>query len=427
MNPLTVTSTAPLLSALLLASPVALHAAEPHYAPEWATITPKRTIRHSNPQNDTLANAVSALQPGDQLVIAAGTYSMERMWDIQVSGTAEAPVWIVAEEGAQVILTRPDEKQNVLNIGQASPVHHLCLRGVEITGGSHGLRLGHCNEVWIDQCHIHHTGQVCLSANSANTNRLFLTRNHLHHGGGHGEGMYLGANQGEFIMSQSVIARNHIHDCRGSQGDGIEVKQGSWGNLIAENNIHDTQYPCITVYGTAGQPVNIIERNLCRRSDDSSMQVQGEAIVRNNVLIGSKKGSGFASIDHQGQSLNLQVIHNTIINVGDAFKGGSWNAREGMVLANNVLYSRDKSALNFPQGREGVTITGNVVLGDAPKQGATPGRGLEDFVSLSWDGEKHDATPTAAASLDHADAKYLLDTDFTGAKRNGATSGAVAR
>ena len=414
----------------LLASLIAcfseIQAEATRYAPAWAGIAPKRVIRHADTTNDALAKAVAALKPGDQLVIAAGTYSVERMWDIGVSGTAEAPIWIVAEEGAQVILTRPDDKQNVLNIGQNTPVHHLCLRGVEITGGSHGLRLGQCSEVWIDQCHIHHTGEVCLSANSANTRRLFLTRNHHHHGGGHGEGMYLGANHGQFIMSESVIALNHIHDCKGEQGDGIEVKQGSWGNLIAENDIHDTQYPCITVYGTAGKPVNIIERNLCRRSADSTMQVQGEAIVRNNVLI-SASGSGFTSTDHQGKSLNLQVIHNTIINTGDAFKGSSWNAREGMVLANNILYSRDKSAMNFPKGKEGVTITGNIVLGDAPKQGTTRGRGLEDFVSLSWDGEKHDATPIAEAPFDHADSKYLLGTDFTGAKRTRSLSGAVAR
>jgi hypothetical protein len=416
-------STLIFIAALLLTT---LHASETSYAPEWASIAPKRVIKHSNTRNDTLTNAVSALQPGDQLVIAAGTYSVERTWHIEVSGTADAPIWIVAEEGARVILTRPDDKQNVLNIGQASPVHRLCLRGVEITGGSHGLRLGQCSEVWIDQCHIHHTGAVCLSANSANTRRLFLTRNHIHHGGGHGEGMYLGANHGEFIMSESVIALNHIHDCKGEQGDGIEVKQGSWGNLIAENDIHDTQYPCITVYGTAGKPVNIIERNLCRRSEDSAMQVQGEASVRNNVLIGGK-GSGFASLDHQGQTLNLQVIHNTIINTGDAFKGSSWNSREGMVLANNILYSRDKSAMNFPKGKEGVIIAGNIVLGDAPKQGTTRGRGLEDFVSLSWNGEKHDATPTAEAPFDHADSKYLFDTDFKGAKRTGSLSGAGAR
>jgi hypothetical protein len=180
------------------------------------------------------------------------------------------------------------------------------------------------------------------------------------------------------------------------------------------------------VYGTAGKPVNIIERNFCRRSADSAMQVQGEAIVRNNVLIGGK-GSGFASLDHQGKSLNLQVIHNTIINTGDAFKGSSWNAREGMVLANNVLYSRDKSAMNFPNGKEGATIVGNIVLGDAPKQGTTRGRGLEDFVSLSWDGEKHDATPTAEAPFDRADAPHLIETDFAGAKRTGSISGAVGR
>ncbi len=74
-----------------------------------------------------------------------------------------------------------------------------------------------------------------------------------------------------------------------------------------------------------------------------------------------------------------------------------------------------------------MTITGNVVLGDAPKQGTIPGRSLEDFVSLTWDGEKHDATPTAEAPFDHADAKRLLDTDFAGNPRRKPTSGAMAR
>lgn len=416
----------PVSFALLLAVITLASGDDARYAPAWAGIAPKRIIQHPASDGDSLVKAVAALQPGDQLVLAAGTYRVERMWDIRVSGTAEAPIWIVAAEGAAVVLTRSDDRQNVVNIGQGGAVEYLCLRGVEITGGSHGLRLGRCREVWIDRCHIHHTGQVCLSANSADTSRLFLTRNHLHHGGGHGEGMYLGANNGEFIMSESVIALNHIHDCRGSQGDGIEVKQGSWGNLIAENDIHDTQYPCITVYGTAGKPVNIIERNLCRRSDDHTMQVQGEAIVRNNVLI-SAKGSGFASTDHQGKTVNLQVVHNTIINVGHAFSGGSWNGREGMLLANNVIYSRDQNALHFANGREGVTITGNVIVGHGPKEGTSPGRGLEDFVSLSWDGEKQDATPAADAPFEKADAKYLVKTDFSGQPRTAHVSGARVR
>jgi hypothetical protein len=220
-----------------------------------------------------------------------------------------------------------------------------------------------------------------------------------------------------------VIALNHVHDCRGDQGDGIEVKQGSWGNLIAQNDVHDTNYPCITVYGTAGKPVNIIERNLCRRSKDHAMQVQGEAIVRNNVLI-SAGGSGFASTDHQGRTLNLQVVHNTIINAGHAFSGGSWHGREGMLLANNVLYSRDKNALHFANGKDGVTITGNVVVGSGPKDGTSPGRGLEDFAGVSWDAETYDATPAASAPFDQADLRYLLETDFSGRARTKPISGA---
>lgn len=156
------------------------------------------------------------------------------------------------------------------------------------------------------------------------------------------------------------------------------------------------------------------------------MQVQGEAIVRNNVLIGGKN-AGFASTDHQGKSRNLQVVHNTIVNVGHAFRGGSWNAREGMILANNILYSRDANALHFANGKEGVTITGNIVLGGGPKDGCTRGRGLEDFTGLSWDGEKRDATPGPDAPFEKAASEYLLDTDFTGKTRVTAVSGAIAR
>lgn len=395
------------------------------YDPGWAAVIPKRVIQHAESNGTALVKAVEALEPGDRLEIAAGTYSIPQMWDVRVSGTAEAPIWIVAAEGARVVITRPDEKQNIINIGQAGAVSHLCLRGIEFTGGSHGMRLGHCSEVWIDQCHIHHTGQVCLSANSADTRRLFLTRNHIHDGNGHGEGMYLGGNHASFTMSESIIALNHIHDCRGDQGDGIEVKQGSWGNLIAENHVHDTNYPCITVYGTGGKPVNIIERNLCYRSGDSVIQMQGEAIVRNNILIAGKH-SGLASTDHQGRSLHLQVLHNTIVNTATAFSGSSWNAREGMVLANNILYSKEQNALNFPNGSEGVTITGNIVSGHGPKDGCHPGRGIQDLPGLTWNADKTDAAPAADAPLEKAEAKFLLSTDFKGAPRLHRVSGAVS-
>ena len=405
------------------------------YDPPWALIQPKRIIKvialpnASDQQNgDSLLEAIEGLVPGDRLEIGTGTYSVSRLWDFSVSGTAAAPIWVVADRDANVSITRPDARQNILNVGQGKPVGYLCLRGLEFTGGSHGIRLGQCRNVWIDQCHIHHTQEVCLSANSADTHQLYLTRNTIHDGNGTAEGMYLGGNNGGVIMSESVIALNHVYNCRGSQGDGIEVKQGSWGNLIAENRVHDCNYPCITVYGTGGKQQNVIERNVCYRSLDSVMQVQGEAIVRNNLLMDGRNAA-FASTDHQGKTVNLQVIHNTLVNTTHAFRGGSWNARRNMVLANNVIYSREQNALHFANGYEGVTIAGNVILGDGPKPGCTLGRGLQDFKQLTWNADDRDATPVAEAPFQHAVAEYRLPTDLYGQARSAdsSISGAVVR
>lgn len=140
----------PLLTALALT----VTARAGNYEPAWAGIAPLKTIALSPAPADSpalrgaaLVKAVAALQPGEGLTLAAGTYSVERMWDVQVSGTEKAPVWITAEKNAAVIITRPDAQQNTVNIGRGKPVALLCLRALEITGGSHGLRLGRCSRL----------------------------------------------------------------------------------------------------------------------------------------------------------------------------------------------------------------------------------------------------------------------------------------
>ncbi len=405
------------------------------YDPAWSSIQPKRTVRvdavagaKDTANGERLRKAIESLVAGDRLEVGSGTYSVDRLWEVNISGTAEAPIWIVAAQDAQVTITRPDSKQNILNLGRSKKVQYVVLRGLEFSGGSHGIRLGKCTNIWIDQCHIHHTGEVCLSANSDDTSHVYLTQNTIHDGGGTAEGLYLGGNHGEVIMSESVIALNHVYNCRGSQGDGIEIKQGSWGNRIAENRVHDCNYPCITVYGTGGKPQNIIERNVCYRSMDSAMQVQGEAIVRNNLLIDGKNAA-FASTDHQAKTTNLQVVHNTLVNTNHAFRGGSWNARENMVLANNVIYSKQQNALHFANGAAGVTIVGNVVLGAGNRHGTELGRGLHDFEGLEWDASQRNATPTETAPFFKGIAAYRLPVDLNGTTRPATpvVSGAVLR
>ena len=82
---------------------LALAAQAGQYEPAWADVAPQRTLPLETGADVTptqrgaaLVKAVEALVPGDCLVIASGTYSVDRMWDVRVSGTAEAPIWILS-------------------------------------------------------------------------------------------------------------------------------------------------------------------------------------------------------------------------------------------------------------------------------------------------------------------------------------------
>ena len=365
------------------------------------------------------------------LQVEPGRYSVAKKFDVDLQGTAKTPIWIVGADAGQLpVITRPDARQNVMNVGQRTKTEYLCFRHLEFTGGSTLIRFYDCRHLWLDRCRLHHAGAEGITANSRDTSHLFVTRNHFHdftNPNATGEAMYLGGNHGKAVMSYSVIADNYVHHCGGKQGDGIEVKQGSHHNWIYRNHVHDTKYPCIIAYGTGGNGLNVIEQNICYRSNDNVLQVQGEAIVRNNLLLAAA-GAGFASTDHQGKTRHLTFVHNTIISRGRGANLSSWNDRQGMVFANNAVYTERGTALRFPHGAKGVAVFGNVLVGQVSGvgRGFVDGNDLTDFVNVSWDGKLRAATPTTNSPLiGQADVEYAVDVDITGRKRGRhATAGA---
>ena len=388
------------------------------YFPSWADVTPTNELEldydagQSSAENAlALESLINNLLPGDRLRVGGGTWSSSGAFRIDVRGTAAAPIWVVAKSGETPVLTRPDASQNALEIGTSGGARYLCLRGFELTGGSIALRLHDCQNVWIDQCHVHDCPENAITANSHDVTALYFTRNEVHATGGTGEGFYIGGNDGVPIASRCVLALNHVYDTGGFQGDGIEIKQGSWGNWIVANTVHDTPYPCILVYGTAGRAPNVIERNVCWNSGDNVMQVQGEALVRNNALFGG--AIAFHSGDHQGSTRDLIVVHNTFVNEGLCVNLASWGARAGMVFANNAAYSQSGTAIQFGSGSSGVTFTGNVVRGPVfgVSSGYVSGAGLSDFTAVSWDGASRDVRPSPESTLVGAanDAWVTLD------------------
>lgn len=245
------------------------------------------------------------LKPGDEVVLHEGTYSNARRLGIRCSGTAEKPIVIRANDGERVVFERPDARQNTINL---EGTQHLELRGFEITGGGAGIRIGplgdrQASDVELLELHIHHVGGVAVTCNQdgARYERMVFQGNHIHHTTGHGEAFYLGGNNASAIISDSVIDGNYIHHLNGpnvSQGDGIEIKQGSYGNRISNNVIHDTKYPAITVYGTAGNARNVISNNVIWNTGDHGIQVAADAVVISNI-VSDTGGCGIYSREHQ--------------------------------------------------------------------------------------------------------------------------------
>jgi hypothetical protein len=311
------------------------------------------------------------------------------------------------------------DAQNVMEIDASQ---YLVLRNLKITGGSHGIRLMNSDFVTIEDNEIYETGDVALSANSGGTYEgLVIRRNHIHHTNGTGEGMYLGCNSNACRVANSVVEWNYIHHTNRAsveQGDGIELKEGSYGNLIRHNVIHDTNYPGIITYSTVGNgPANVVEANVIWNTNDYAIQSSADAIIRNNIVL----GSSISLQTHQSGSPSNQIVtHNTVI-------GASIDVRNvvgSVVIANNAVYSNSGAAINLISGNVGlVTVVGNVGVGglSGAPSGLTPGNLTSDFQSAHYNGAPPiDLFPkTGGALLAAGSAAHVAAIDFNGTPRNG--------
>ena len=369
---------------------------------------------------DDLEVAVAALQPGDVLVLRGGDYVFNENITLRATGTPAAPIVVRAKAGERALLTQATDRQNVIEVRDSA---HLILRDLTITGGSHGIRLINSDDLTIENCEIFETGDVALSANSGGTyERLKILRNHIHHTNGTGEGMYLGCNNDGCRIADSLIEGNYVHDTNRpsvAQGDGIEIKEGSYGNIVRDNVIHDTNYPGILTYSTVGNgPPNIIERNVIWNSNDNTMQVAADAIIRNNIILGNVA----FQLHQAGTPSNLQFVHNTVINPGAGIT--IRNVSGPVVIANNAIYSGG-TAINLISGDVGqVRFAGNVGVGGVSSNvtGFENGNGIgSDFVNASYAGAPPiDVYPSSGSALLGAgDAQYSAQDDFNGLPRSG--------
>ena len=341
---------------------------------------------------DSFDTAVDGLSPGDTLIVHEGTYNEDGRITISVAGTQALPVLITGAEGeTKPVINGTNPNHNVMVM--EGNVSYLTIRGLEITGTGDGINLsGNIHHVTIEDNHIHDVTAVALNFRSS-MNNLLVRRNHIHDTHDTAEGMYIGCNNSACRVTDSIFEQNLVHDTGSapgdSQGDGIELKQGSYNNIIRDNVIYNTRWPCILLYGTDGNPQNIVEGNVMWNCGDSAIQIQGEAKVRNNILFNtSGAGEGLTSRNHQSSVTNLQIVNNTIVGAAGAqcMVLRNWSDKPNMVVANNALYCDGNSALNFVSGSSGVAVSNNVVVGSVSGTGGgtLPGRSTaQDFIDAN--------------------------------------------
>ena len=305
---------------------------------------------------ETVANR---LQPGDTLVLRGGHYVQSCRRALNIQGTAGQPILIRAAEGERPVLTRPEHNRNTENNIEIIDARHVTIQGLEFAGGSIGVRLmGDTRDFELAHSVIRDTGNTAFAANTGSSMRLALHHNTIHttgqsSGETEGEGFYLGCHDGSCQVSDSRIEHNVLYNLqsKGAGGnDGIELKPGSGGNLIAhnritgQNQVHD--FPCVLVYGDVDD-VNIVENNVFENCTEG-IQVVTDAIVRGNVVIDSRQ-AGIVVRRHRtvGAPANVAVVNNTIVSRIPAAAGlylALWRANDVLVF-NNAVLGRDTIAI----------------------------------------------------------------------------------
>jgi len=429
--------------------------------------SPQGTVYNLSPSDnwfDTIAcdgcTASDLLQPGDVVNLAPGTYSDARRINIFSRGTAEHPITIrAADPNNRPVFSRPIDsslsRNHVLNLEGAQ---YLTLDGVEVTGGAWGVRIGSTYRpanpgffpngisdrgplpqddakfLTIQNSKIYNTGANAITANMDGDRYegMIFRNNEISNTGLFGEGFYLGCNNNDCQFFDGLIEGNYIYDTNTTTpnirtGDGIEIKYGSYNNVIRDNVIHNTVFPGIIAYGTAGNGArNLFEGNIIWDTDEQGMQIASDAIIRNNIVITSG-AEAFRAQNHQGATPgNLTIVNNTFVADGTVALRIANSVTDPILIANNAIYSRSNFALRLPSNLSQVTLANNVGSGSVTPNIPTSGFDASgniatDFVDLDWAGPGRDAFPALLSKLIGAgDSALQAFKDFNGTSRAGS-------
>jgi len=381
------------------------------------------------PPGSNLWTALTNTVPGTTLVVHGGKYSTQQTggsWyrSVNIVGTLDKPILVVGgTNGTVVISSDPAGSQNNINIaGQ-----NFLWEGCEIVYGSLGLRLmPNVSNAIFSNLYVHDTQGSAITANidgAAYNNITFekieVTRTCASGIPATGECFYLGCNNGACSFTNSIVNNNWCHDTaapciQSGFGAGIQVKTGSYNNIVSNNVVYNVSGVGIFPYtGVNGNPENIVNGNVVWLTGDIGIQVTANAIIVNNIVLATT-GDGIAIQSNQGNPTNVQVGYNTVYSKSCFYAAGSWSTGVNFTIDNNAFYCPTGRAIGIGNTNPNAKFSGNYILGSTAA-GGTLGNGLSDFVNVATDNFFPSKT---CAFINKGSNLYHTPYDFNGTPRN---------
>lgn len=305
-----------------------------------------------NPGADLDAEA-AALNPGDTLVLSAGTYSGG---DFDISGkNGGASQWftIKGADGETVVLDGGGAAVNIVNLYNSS---YVKLQNLELKSGDDGVKINtNSHHISIENCYIHDVTGVGVNVQAYETSYMEVTDCEIAYCGSCG--CYWGRSGGDGPVHHSRLAGSYVHHCGDSTtGYGIQIKMPGYANVIEDNVFHHvagSSRAGIAVYftGLDDSCDNVVRRNVIwnvPRYDNSSTTPGiwscADAVVENNIVFDS--GMGFHTNVYDGHAIeDLKVNNNTFFRCDS--EGLYMATGSGCEAYNNACY---RCEIHYPTG-----------------------------------------------------------------------------
>jgi hypothetical protein len=373
-----------------------------------------------NPGDD-LGALTASLQQGDIITFNDGTYVLEGTLYWTGTGTEEAPIVFEPAEGATVILQRVGGGWAVV-LEDSSWVQ---IRGLTFEGGGLALSGGLNTHVTVEDCVFHAMPGYGIRIQS-DAQFLLLEHNHIYDIED-ATGIYAGCNDTSCWVQDSVIAGNQVHRIGGDWNTGIYLGNGSHSNVVRDNVIYNVPYLGLRLGSTEFAPPNVADGNVVWGVAGDAMNVDGAALVQNNLIFGVDGYGIRASSNDREAFENVALIFNTIVNTrAYGIRTDGWPDRDDMVLANNVVANPTGVALDYRWGNATDTdnhVVGNVFSGYVSVDPTlfpdwyVAGAGHYDFVDVDGFDFYPSADSTLIGAADDSEASLVPVTDFNGMER----------